>query len=118
MANIHAKHVRHYSARQRDVSIERQLEDQFTHSSQMVGGLMAASATSPSEQFAQREQAVVLSQALMQLPADYREALILHRFEGLTMREAAKRMGRSVDSIQKLLTRGLLELRQLLGDQL
>jgi DNA-directed RNA polymerase specialized sigma24 family protein len=36
----------------------------------------------------------------------------MHRLEGLTMAETAARMGRSVDSIQKLLARGLVELRR------
>lgn len=79
---------------------------------------MLASDPSPSEKSVKRERAVILSQAIAQLPADYREALILHRLEGLTMAEAAKRMGRSVGSVQKLLARGLLELRRLLEGHL
>ncbi len=53
---------------------------------------MVADDTSPSERSIKRERAVTLSRALDQLPDDYREALILHRLEGLTMAEVAKRM--------------------------
>ena len=118
MANVNGKHVRRYFARQRDVSLERQLEDQLSHSSQMVGRFMTASDISPSERTVQRERAVVLSQALLQLSPDYREAMILHRLEGRTMNEIAERMGRSVDSVQKLIARGLLEMRRLLEGQI
>jgi RNA polymerase sigma-70 factor, ECF subfamily len=118
MASVIGKFMRHYSTQRRDVSLERQLEDEFSQSSRIVGQVMIASDTSPSEKSVKRERAVILSQAIAQLPADYREALILHRLEGLTMTEAAKRMGRSVDSIQKLLARGLLEMRRLLEGHL
>jgi RNA polymerase sigma factor (sigma-70 family) len=73
---------------------------------------------SPSEKSVKRERAVILSQALTQLPADYREALIMHRLEGMTMAQTAKQMGRSVDSVQKFLARGLMELRRLLEGRL
>ena len=59
---------------------------------------------------------MLLAQALAKLPADYREALIINRLEGQTIAQTAERMGRSVDSVRKLLSRGLLELkRQLEG---
>jgi RNA polymerase sigma-70 factor (ECF subfamily) len=114
MATVHGKHVRHYAVQKRDVSVERQLEEEFANSSQMVGQMIVSPVASPSQQAVNRERAVVLSQALMQLAPDYREALILHRFEGLTMSEAAKRMDRTEDSLQKLLARGLVQLQRLM----
>jgi RNA polymerase sigma-70 factor (ECF subfamily) len=88
MASVIGKFMRHYATQRRDVSLERRLEDQFSQSSRIVGQVMLASDTSPSEKSVKRERAVILSQAIAQLPADYREALILHRLEGLTMTRA------------------------------
>ena len=42
------------------------------------------------------------------LPADYREILRLCREEGLTLREAAERMGRSREAAKKLYGRALV----------
>jgi RNA polymerase sigma-70 factor (ECF subfamily) len=112
MASVSAKHVRHYSRQRRDAALECQIEDDLNQSSQVVERVLMARDTSPSEKSIKRERAVILSRALTQLPADYREALIIHRLEGMTIAQTAERMGRSVDSVQKLLARGLLELRR------
>ena len=118
MASVSGKHMRHYSRQRRDASLEHQIVDEFCQSSQMLGRVLIASDTSPSDKSIKRERAVILSRALTQLPADYREALIMNRLEGLTIAQTAERMGRSPDSVQKLLARGLLELRRRLEDQL
>jgi RNA polymerase sigma factor (sigma-70 family) len=65
---------------------------------------------------ARREQAVLLADALERLPADYREVIILRYLEGLAPPEVAWRMGRSVESVRKLWTRALVQLRRALGD--
>jgi RNA polymerase sigma-70 factor (ECF subfamily) len=85
------------------------------NSSRMLGLDLAASITSPSQQAAKREQAVVLADALEQLPADYREVIILRHLEGLTFPEISSRMERSQDSVEKLWLRGLAKLRQVMG---
>jgi RNA polymerase sigma-70 factor (ECF subfamily) len=58
-----------------------------------------------------REQRVILADALAKLPDEYREAVVLRFLEGLSFAEVAARMGRSVDSVRKLWTRGLAQLR-------
>ncbi len=118
MASVGAYHVRHYSRQRRNASLERQIEEDLSRSSQTMGHVLVANDSSPSEQVHHRERAVILSRALAELPADYREAIILHRLEGLTIAQTAKRMGRSPDSAQKLLGRGLLELRRRLQGSL
>ena len=42
-----------------------------------------------------REQSVLLAEALGQLPEEWRELLILRHLEGLSLLEAARRMGRT-----------------------
>jgi RNA polymerase sigma-70 factor (ECF subfamily) len=76
---------------------------------------LVAQQSSPSQQAARREQAVLLADALEQLPEDYREVLVLRHLEALTFPEVAARMGRSLDSVEKLWMRGLVRLRQVMG---
>lgn len=109
--------VRHfYGTQRRDVRLERQLDQQLDRSSRAAGDLVQ-SQTSPSQNAARREQAVLLADALKRLAADHREVILLHHLEGLTFAEAAQRMGRSVGSIEKLWVRALAALRRSLGGE-
>ena len=62
-----------------------------------------------------REQSVELADALALLPEAYRDVLVLRHLEGLTFPEVARRMERSVDSVEKLWMRALVQLRQKMG---
>jgi RNA polymerase sigma-70 factor (ECF subfamily) len=116
LASRLAKLVRYYFGTQgRDVRLERELAESIDRSSHAFHQSLAAPQSSPSQHAARREQAVLLAQALKELPETYREVLILRHLEGLTFREIAGRMQRSVDSVEKLWTRALGELRQSLG---
>jgi RNA polymerase sigma-70 factor (ECF subfamily) len=107
--------VRRYRGTQRrDVRLERELEGELDASSRALDPGLVASG-SPSQQAARREQAVVLANALGQLSDDHREVIILRHLEGLTFPQVAERMGRSVDGVKKLWTRGLVHLRRLLA---
>jgi RNA polymerase sigma-70 factor (ECF subfamily) len=109
--------LRHYLGTQgRDVRLEQQLEADLNNSSRLLGGDLAAAISSPSQQAARREQSVVLANALARLPEDYREVIVLRHLEGLRFPEISERMGRSLDSVQKLWLRGLTRLRQVFGE--
>jgi len=58
---------------------------------------------------------VLVANALGQLPKDYREVLILRHLEGLSFPEVAKRMDRTLSSVDKLWVRALARLRRVLG---
>ena len=58
---------------------------------------------------------MLLANALTKLPADYAELIVLRHLQGLPFAEVARRMGRSLDSVEKLWVRALARLRQLLG---
>ncbi|HEY8504102.1 MAG TPA: sigma-70 family RNA polymerase sigma factor [Gemmataceae bacterium] len=107
---------RYLGTQGRDVRLEREIAEGFDRSSVMLGCGLVAAQSSPSQQAARREQAVLLADALDKLPEDYREAIVLRNLEGLTFPEVAKRMGRSLDSVEKLWLRALARLRQTLGD--
>jgi RNA polymerase sigma-70 factor (ECF subfamily) len=106
---------RFLGARARDVRLEREIEDAFDRSSVLLDRGLVSPVSSPSQQAARREQAVLLADALAELPDAYREVLVLRHLEGHTFPEAARRMGRTLDSVEKLWLRALARLRQQLG---
>jgi len=108
--------VRRYcGARRRDVRLERRLADELEASSRAMNLQAVARQSSPSAQAARREQAVLLADALQTLPPDYREVIVLRHLEGLTFAEVARRMGRSLDAVEKLWVRALTRMRRVLG---
>jgi RNA polymerase sigma-70 factor (ECF subfamily) len=109
--------IRHYlGAKRRDVRLERELGIELDNSSRVLDGGFVAPHSSPSQQAARREQAVLLADALGRLPEDYREVIILRQMEGLSFPEVAGRMGKTVKSVEKLWMRALARLRRVLGD--
>jgi RNA polymerase sigma-70 factor (ECF subfamily) len=108
--------VRRYCGTQRrDIRLERRLAEEMDQSSRVLDPGLVAKQSSPSQRAARREQAVILADALGRLPDDYREVLILRHLEGLTFPEVARRLKRTVDSVEKVWTRALGRLRQVLG---
>ena len=116
LADVVGKLVRrYYGTKRRDVRLERDLAAELDQSSRALGEGLAARQSSPSQQAARREQAVLLADALQQLPEAYREVIILAHLEGLGFPEVARRMGRSVDSVKNLWARAVARLRRSLG---
>jgi RNA polymerase sigma-70 factor (ECF subfamily) len=116
LATTTAGLLRSYLGRKcRDLRLEHQLVLELDQSSRCLESGLHAKASSPSHQAARREQAVLLAAALDQLPAAYREVIILRHLEGMTFPEVAERMGRSLDSVKNLWARGLAQLRRSLG---
>ncbi|MEX2138373.1 MAG: sigma-70 family RNA polymerase sigma factor [Pirellulales bacterium] len=111
LAGTLAKLVRHYHRTQRRrLALERDMADELNRSAQsMDAGLVQHS--SPSQQAARREQAVLLANALAKLRLDYREVVVLRHLEGLSFAEVAEQMGRSVEAVKKLWARALMQLR-------
>lgn len=63
-----------------------------------------------------RERATMVRAALAALPERQREALVLHRYQGLKYKEIADVMGTSVPGVESLIQRALATLRgQLAG---
>ncbi len=117
IATILANQVRHYlGTKRRDVRLERALADDLNHSSLALNQSLIAAQSSPSQQAVRREQAVLLSDALQNLPDDYREVIILRQLEGLSFPDVARRMGRTEDSVKNVWVRALARLRHMLGD--
>jgi RNA polymerase sigma-70 factor (ECF subfamily) len=108
---------RYYGTQARDVRLEQQLSVALDNSSSALGAALAAAQSTPSEQAARAEQALRVADTLARLPEDYRDVLVLRHLEELSFPQVAQRLGRTVDSVEKLWVRGLARLRQLLGEQ-
>lgn len=107
--------VRHYVGTQgRDIRREQALEIDLDQSSRAIDRGLAVLQSTPSQQVVRREQGLLLAEALAQLSTDYREVIVLRHLEELSFPDVAERMGRSLDSVQKLWVRGLARLRQLM----
>ncbi len=116
IGSILANQVRHYlGTRSRDARLERALVDELDRSSFALNDGMIASQSSPSHQAVRREQAVLLADALNELPEDYREVIILRQLEGLSFPDVARRTGRTLDSVKNVWLRALDRLRLSLG---
>jgi RNA polymerase sigma-70 factor (ECF subfamily) len=110
-ANL-ADQVRHYLGTQRrDVRLEQRYIDELDASSHALDAGMISPGASPSRQAAQREQAVLVADALAKLPEHYCDVLVLHYLQGLSFPEVARRMARSVSSVKCLWPRALGQLR-------
>ena len=63
-----------------------------------------------------RERFERLETALSKLKPEYRDALRMSRLAGLPIKEIAKRMNKTEDSVSHLLARGTMELKKLFGE--
>ena len=95
----------------REVSIER-LGAALEQSTVQLAALLPADGKSPSMAAQQREEAVELADRLSQLPADYREVLVLRNLQALPFDEVAARMERSVGATRMLWLRAIEKLRE------
>jgi RNA polymerase sigma-70 factor (ECF subfamily) len=114
MANVCLKKIRTYKGTQRrSVTREHEFADDLERSSVALAGLIAPG-TTPSQDAARREVAVILADKLAELPDHQRRAIVLHHIEGLTIAEVAQRLNRSHEATNSLLARALVRLRSLM----
>ncbi|HEV2911941.1 MAG TPA: sigma-70 family RNA polymerase sigma factor [Pyrinomonadaceae bacterium] len=64
------------------------------------------------------EQREVVRNALRELPAEQREALVLAYFEGLTQTEIASRTGSPLGTVKTRMRSGMTKLRAVLGERM
>jgi RNA polymerase sigma-70 factor (ECF subfamily) len=113
LAHVLLREVRRYGgAQRRDIGREVSLEEALAESSRRLGAALAAPGSSPSERAGRHELELRLADALVRLPADYAEIILLRNVEGLSHEEAAGRMGRGAGAVRMLWVRALARLRQ------
>lgn len=96
----------------RDAKRERSIDAAIDDSFLKVHEWLAAEQTSPSEQAIRSEKLLRLADALEELPAAQREAVILHHIHGWTLARTAEHLRRGESAVAGLLHRGLKGLRQ------
>lgn len=77
--------------------------------------MLASTQDEPVEAFQQKRREEVVKATLAKLPPDQRTALVLAIYEGLSYKEIAEVMGRSVRAVDGLLVRAKNNLRQILA---
>jgi RNA polymerase sigma-70 factor (ECF subfamily) len=101
---------------QRELRLERSLEQAVDASSARLEAWLAAEQSSPSEQADRQEQLLHLARALGELPDDQRTVVELHHLRGLSVAEVAGGLGKTDAAVAGLLRRGLKKLRELLRE--
>lgn len=112
-----ARSMRDLHRDKRDVDRERSLQAEMDRSSQQMEGFLAAGGSSPSQRAQKNEWSVRVAAALETVSDDQREALILHYYQGLSVRAVAERMQKTSAAVAGLLQRGLKKLRGLLAEK-
>jgi RNA polymerase sigma-70 factor, ECF subfamily len=114
LARTVADQVKHHRRMGRDLQRQESLDLLLERSDETIHHALASYGVSPSERVSRREQAVLLADAVSQLPPDYREVFILRTLEHVPFEEVAARMVRSVGAVRMLWARALERLKEML----
>lgn len=106
--------IRDFHRAKRDVSRERSLEAALSESSTRLEGWLASEDSSPRERADRNERLLRMAEAVEELPAAQREAVVLHYWQGCSPREIAEHLDRTPAAVAGLLHRGVTRLRELL----
>jgi RNA polymerase sigma-70 factor (ECF subfamily) len=112
MARTLADNARHAVSLKRNIGREVALQAGVEQSSQCLARFASQQQPSPSEMADQREQSVLLADALAKLPPVYREVIVLRHFERIEFTEIAARLSRSAGAVRMLWARALERLRK------
>jgi RNA polymerase sigma-70 factor, ECF subfamily len=107
----------HMLAEKRDVRREISLEEigrRLEQSTARLDSFLAQQTATPSGCAVERENNIVLADALAALPRDYRDVIVLRHVEGLPFEQVARRMERSSGAVRMLWLRALSKLREAL----
>jgi RNA polymerase sigma-70 factor, ECF subfamily len=116
LANNLAQALRRFGRQQRDVALERSLEQAVEQSSARLEALLADKSAGPGAPAEREERLLRLAKALAQLPEDQRCAVEMRHLQGYPVAHIGREMGRSVAAVAGLLRRGLQRLRELLAE--
>lgn len=104
--------LRYYRAGGRDISREQLFATPRDGSGDAFANLIAASGTSPSAVAERREAAVLLADALSQMPAHYRQVILLRNLKDKPWKDVATDMRREIGTVRALWIRALNDLRE------
>lgn len=113
--NLHRVVEQHVLAQKRDVRREISLEvlaRGLEESTARLEAILPDPGVSPSSNFHQNELQLQLADRLAELPADYREVIILRHIDGLPFEEVGRRIQRSTGAARMLWLRAIRKLRE------
>lgn len=117
LSNRILKLYRHYlGTKSRDVRLERNVEQDLDRSSKRLSVALLAAEDSPSQIAVQNENAVLVAQAIDELPSIQREIVLLRQIQGLEFRDIASRLDESVGAVRSLWARALVKMRSRLKE--
>ena len=111
-----ANAVRDLTRAKRDVRQDARLQADLDNSATRLEGWLGAEQSSPSQKLERHERALLLAEALAQLPASRRDAVMLRHFQGLPLAEIAEQLDCTTAAVTGLLHRGLKNLRKSLAE--
>jgi RNA polymerase sigma-70 factor (ECF subfamily) len=111
-----ANQVKQHQRKGRDHRREESLETMLDRCDQALQQGLAATGPSPSGEAVQREQAVLLADALARLTPDQNQVFMLRHFEHLPVEKIAEQMGRTIPAVRMVWTRAVKELNRMLKE--
>ena len=116
LAHTLANATRDLQRKKRDIDLERSIDEVLEESSAFLKDFIAAKIPSPSHHARQAEALGKLAEALEDLPASQREAVLLRHAGGLSLAEIAERTGKSTGAVSVLVHRGVRRLRDVMAE--
>ena len=116
LAHNLADAFRGISRTKRDLHRQQSLEASVNQSSMRLGDLLSADQSAPGDHLDREERAVLLANALAELPEEQREALVMQYWQEMSVAEIGVLMSRTPAAVAGLLKRALKQLRYRLGD--
>ena len=107
--------VKFADAQKRDLRREESLDAGMERSSLQIIRALGKSSSTPSRQATNREQSVVIADALAQLSDEHREVVIQRNFFHRSFAEIAEEQGKTQGAIRMMWLRALENLKQKMG---
>lgn len=95
---------------------DARLEVSLAKTSQRLESVLIGDHTPPDEKAIRNEELQRLTKGLLALTAEQRTAIILHHLHGFRLTDVAASLEKSKEAIAGLIYRGMMRLRDLLGD--
>ena len=112
LARVVGREFRKYRGTQkRDLNREISIEQSLAKTSLALGAMLHGDDESPSKIVSQREQELIVAEAIGALSDEYREVIILRNLQSLSHAEIAAKMERSVSAVRMMWLRALKQLR-------
>ena len=108
---------RHFSARKRDVKLEKSLQASLHQSSCRLEHWATSPDSSPSDKAATNERMLRVAAMIENLPDDQRTAVVMHYWQGKKLPEIARDLDRSLDAVAGLLYRAVKRIRTSVGPE-